>query len=60
MNYCCQLSVSGPQDVERDAGTLPFVAVRRNHVAPSRPLVYLSQQHDDALVDCLALRGWDV
>ncbi|MCQ4380196.1 hypothetical protein NO113_20295, partial [Clostridioides difficile] len=53
VNYCCQIRVSGPQDLERDAGTAPFVAVRRNHVVPSRPLVYLSQQHDAALVDCL-------
>ncbi|WP_152671270.1 sigma-54 dependent transcriptional regulator [Burkholderia contaminans] len=60
MNYCCQIRVSGPQDLERDAGTAPFVAVRRNHVVPPRPLVYLSQQHDAALVDCLASRGWDV
>ncbi|MGE8574485.1 MAG: hypothetical protein ACN6QT_05230, partial [Burkholderia contaminans] len=41
VNYCCQIRVSGPQDLERDAGTAPFVAVRRNHVVPSRPLVYL-------------------
>lgn len=60
MNHCCQIRVSGPQELERDAGTAPFIAVRRNHVVPSRPLVYLSQQHDAALVDCLASRGWDV
>ncbi|HDR9494483.1 sigma-54 dependent transcriptional regulator [Burkholderia stabilis] len=62
MNYCCQIRLSGPQDVEQDAGMTiaPFLAVRRNHTAPSRPLVYLSQHHDTALVDCLALRGWDV
>jgi len=39
---------------------LPFIAVRHDPVAPSRPLVYLSQQHDAALVDVLASRGWDV
>ncbi|MCA8432490.1 Fis family transcriptional regulator [Burkholderia seminalis] len=60
MNYCCQLRVSGPQDVEREAGAMSFVAARRNHAVPSRPLVYLSQRHDAALADCLASRGWDV
>nr|WP_322081314.1 sigma-54 dependent transcriptional regulator [Burkholderia sp. BCC1972] len=60
MNSCCQLSVPGPQDVEREAGAMPFVAIRRDQVVPSRPLVYLSQRHDAALVDCLASRGWDV
>ncbi|AOK38633.1 Fis family transcriptional regulator [Burkholderia cenocepacia] len=60
MNHCCQLSMSGAEDVEREVSTLPFLAVRRNHVAPSRPLVYLSQQHDAALVDVLAARGWEV
>nr|WP_175918711.1 sigma-54 dependent transcriptional regulator [Burkholderia pyrrocinia] len=54
------MRVSGPQDVERESGKMPFLAIRCNHVVPSRPLVYLSQQHDAALVDCLALRGWDV
>ena len=39
---------------------LPFIAVRHDPVAPSRPLVYLSQRHDAALVDMLASRGWDV
>ncbi len=60
MNHCCQLGMPGPQDLEREVSTLPFIAVRRNHVASSRPLVYLSQQHDAALVDVLASRGWDV
>ncbi|KAG8153219.1 Fis family transcriptional regulator [Burkholderia catarinensis] len=54
------MRVSDPLDFERDAGTAPFAAVRHNHVVPSRPLVYLSQQHDAALVDCLESRGWDV
>ncbi|MGU7852161.1 sigma 54-interacting transcriptional regulator [Burkholderia orbicola] len=52
--------MSGPRDVERLVSALPFIAVRHNPVAPSRPLVYLSQQHDAALVDVLASRGWDV
>ncbi|MBR8209116.1 sigma-54-dependent Fis family transcriptional regulator [Burkholderia cenocepacia] len=60
MNHCCQLSMSGLRDVERLVSALPFVAVRHDPVAPSRPLVYLSQQHDAALVDVLASRGWDV
>ncbi|WP_175806984.1 sigma-54-dependent transcriptional regulator [Burkholderia cenocepacia] len=60
MNHCCQLSMSGLRDVERLVSALPFIAVRHDPVAPSRPLVYLSQQHDAALVDVLASRGWDV
>ncbi|MET3216622.1 UNVERIFIED_ORG: DNA-binding NtrC family response regulator [Burkholderia territorii] len=60
MNQCCQLGMSGPQDVERRVSALPFVAVRHPPVGPSRPLVYLSRQHDAALVDVLASRGWDV
>ncbi|WP_233344625.1 sigma-54 dependent transcriptional regulator [Burkholderia cepacia] len=60
MNHSCQIRVSGPPDVEREAGTMPFLAIRCNHVVPSRPLVYLSQRHDAALADCLASRGWDV
>ncbi|WP_249196345.1 sigma-54 dependent transcriptional regulator [Burkholderia cenocepacia] len=52
--------MSGLRDVERLVSALPFVAVRHDPVAPSRPLVYLSQQHDAALVDVLASRGWDV
>ncbi|MPV56685.1 Fis family transcriptional regulator [Burkholderia sp. HI2761] len=50
----------GPQDVERQVSTLPLLALRRTPVAPSRPLVYLSRQHDAALVDSLASRGWEV
>ncbi|WP_321856052.1 sigma-54 dependent transcriptional regulator [Burkholderia cenocepacia] len=60
MNHCCQLDLSGPQDIERQASALPFIAARHDPVAPSRPLVYLSQQHDAALVEMLASRGWDV
>jgi hypothetical protein len=60
VNYCCQIRVSGPQDLERDAGTAPFVAVRRNHVVPSRPLVYLSRLYDGGVVVCFVLCGWDV
>ncbi|WP_260430124.1 sigma-54 dependent transcriptional regulator [Burkholderia cenocepacia] len=52
--------MSGPRDVERLVSALPFIAVRHHPVAPSRPLVYLSQRHDAALVDVLASRGWDV
>ncbi|MCA8235808.1 sigma-54 dependent transcriptional regulator [Burkholderia cenocepacia] len=52
--------MSGLRDVERLVSALPFIAVRHDPVAPSRPLVYLSQQHDAALVDVLASRGWDV
>nr|WP_241241208.1 sigma-54 dependent transcriptional regulator [Burkholderia cenocepacia] len=52
--------MSGPQDVEWQANALPFIAIRHHPVAPSRPLVYLSQQHDAALVEMLASRGWDV
>ncbi|MCA8291825.1 sigma-54 dependent transcriptional regulator [Burkholderia vietnamiensis] len=48
------------RDAERDSGTSPLVTVRRNYVVPSRQLVYLSQQHNAALVDFLALHGWSV
>ncbi len=60
MNHCCPIRLSGPQERERAACAPPFVAVRRHHTAPSRPLVYLSQHPDAELVDCLASRGWDV
>ncbi|MGS0893943.1 sigma 54-interacting transcriptional regulator [Burkholderia stagnalis] len=60
MNTCCPIRLSGPPDAERDAGTPPCVAVRHPRTAPARPLVYLSQRHDAALVDCLAARGWEV
>ncbi|KWF03975.1 sigma-54 dependent transcriptional regulator [Burkholderia pseudomultivorans] len=60
MNQCCSIRLSGQQDADGDACLPPFVAVRRNQAAPSRPLVYLAQRHDPALVDCLAARGWEV
>nr|WP_239005862.1 sigma-54 dependent transcriptional regulator [Burkholderia territorii] len=52
--------MSGPHESERPPCTPPFVAVRRHLGVSSRPLVYLSQRPDTALVDCLASRGWDV
>ncbi|MBR8346341.1 sigma-54 dependent transcriptional regulator [Burkholderia ambifaria] len=60
MNSCIQIGTCGPQDVERNTEAGPLVSVRHNHVVPSRSLVYLSRQHDAALVDCLMARGWDV
>ncbi|KAB0649110.1 sigma-54 dependent transcriptional regulator [Burkholderia territorii] len=60
MNQCCPISLSGPHESERPPCTPPFVAVRRHLGVSSRPLVYLSQRPDTALVDCLASRGWDV
>ncbi|KVT87963.1 Fis family transcriptional regulator [Burkholderia territorii] len=60
MNQCCPISLSGPHESERAPCTPPFVAVRRHLGVSSRPLVYLSQRPDAALVDCLASRGWDV
>lgn len=47
-------------DAEPDASNASFVTVRRNEAVQSRPLVYLSQRHDAALVNYLVSRGWDV
>nr|WP_256979081.1 sigma-54 dependent transcriptional regulator [Burkholderia sp. AU33423] len=38
----------------------PFVPGRRHATVLARPLVYLSQHPDAALVDCLASCGWNV
>ncbi|MCA8320021.1 sigma-54 dependent transcriptional regulator [Burkholderia cepacia] len=60
MNHCCSISLFDSQEAKRDSETPPFVRVTHNHGVPSRPLVYLSQQHNAALVDRLASYGWKV
>ncbi|KVE97868.1 Fis family transcriptional regulator [Burkholderia vietnamiensis] len=60
MNHCCSIGILDSRDAERDSGRSPLVTVTPNRVVASRPLVYLSQQHNAALVDFLELHGWSV
>lgn len=60
MNHCSSIGILDSRDAERDLGTSTQVTATHNHVALSRPLVYLSQQHDAALVDFLISHGWSV